>query len=61
MVNSSLIANKNLVSGNYRYVLRPHDGGDHAIFIRRVEAVGFGAEGKQPLVYFANRYAGVRD
>jgi 3-hydroxy-9,10-secoandrosta-1,3,5(10)-triene-9,17-dione monooxygenase reductase component len=38
-----------------------HDGGDHTIFIGRVEAVGFGAEGKQPLVYFANRYAGVRD
>ena len=34
-----------------------HDGGDHTIFIGRVEAVGFGAEGKQPLVYFANRYA----
>ncbi len=38
-----------------------HDGGDHTIFIGRVEAVGFGAEGKQPLVYFANRYAGVKD
>jgi flavin reductase (DIM6/NTAB) family NADH-FMN oxidoreductase RutF len=33
-----------------------HDGGDHTIFIGRVEAVGFGAEGKQPLVYFANHY-----
>jgi 3-hydroxy-9,10-secoandrosta-1,3,5(10)-triene-9,17-dione monooxygenase reductase component len=38
-----------------------HDGGDHTIFIGRVEAVGLGAEGKQPLVYFANRYAGLRD
>jgi flavin reductase (DIM6/NTAB) family NADH-FMN oxidoreductase RutF len=38
-----------------------HDGGDHTIFIGRVETIGFGAEGKQPLVYFANRYAGVRD
>ena len=38
-----------------------HDGGDHTIFVGRVEAVGFGGEGKQPLVYFANRYAGVRD
>ena len=38
-----------------------HDGGDHTIFIGRVEALGFGAEGKQPLLYFANRYAGVRD
>jgi 3-hydroxy-9,10-secoandrosta-1,3,5(10)-triene-9,17-dione monooxygenase reductase component len=38
-----------------------HDGGDHTIFVGRVEAVGFEAEGKQPLVYFANRYAGMRD
>ena len=38
-----------------------HDGGDHTIFIGRVEAVGFGADGKLPLVYFANRYAGVKD
>src|SRR5512139_2707317 len=33
-----------------------HDGGDHTIFVGRVEALGFGAEEKQPLVYFANRY-----
>jgi flavin reductase (DIM6/NTAB) family NADH-FMN oxidoreductase RutF len=33
-----------------------HDGGDHTLFIGRVEAVGFGAEGKAPLLYFANRY-----
>jgi flavin reductase (DIM6/NTAB) family NADH-FMN oxidoreductase RutF len=38
-----------------------HDGGDHTIFVGRVEALGFGAEGKQPLVYFANRYAGVKE
>src|SRR5512137_1414360 len=38
-----------------------HDGGDHTIFIGRVEAVAFGAEGKQPLAYFANRYAGVKE
>ena len=38
-----------------------HDGGDHVVFIGRVKAVGFGAEGKQPLLYFANRYAGVGD
>ena len=38
-----------------------HDGDDHTIFIGRVEAVGFGAEGKQPLLYFANRYVGVRE
>jgi 3-hydroxy-9,10-secoandrosta-1,3,5(10)-triene-9,17-dione monooxygenase reductase component len=38
-----------------------YDSGDHTIFIGRVEAVGFGAEGKQPLVYFANRYGRIRD
>ena len=38
-----------------------HAGGDHVVFIGRVEALGFGAEGKLPLLYFANRYAGVRD
>ena len=38
-----------------------HDGGDHTIFVGRVEALGFGTEGKQPLLYFANRYAGVGD
>jgi flavin reductase (DIM6/NTAB) family NADH-FMN oxidoreductase RutF len=38
-----------------------HDGGDHTIFIGRVEAAGLGAEGRQPLLYFANRYAGIRD
>ncbi len=38
-----------------------YEGGDHTIFIGRVEAAGFGAEGKQPLLYFANRYARVRE
>jgi flavin reductase (DIM6/NTAB) family NADH-FMN oxidoreductase RutF len=38
-----------------------HDGGDHTIFIGRVEAIGFGAETKSPLVYFANRYAGLKE
>jgi flavin reductase (DIM6/NTAB) family NADH-FMN oxidoreductase RutF len=38
-----------------------HDGGDHTIFIGRVAAVGLGVEGKSPLVYFANRYTGVKD
>ena len=33
-----------------------HDGGDHTIFIGLVEAIGFGAESKPPLLYFANRY-----
>ena len=33
-----------------------HDGGDHTVFIGRVEAAGFGSEEKQPLLYFANRY-----
>jgi flavin reductase (DIM6/NTAB) family NADH-FMN oxidoreductase RutF len=31
-------------------------GGDHTIFIGRVEAIGLGDERKQPLVYFANHY-----
>jgi flavin reductase (DIM6/NTAB) family NADH-FMN oxidoreductase RutF len=38
-----------------------HDGGDHTIFIGRVEAIGLGDERKPPLMYFANRYAGVKD
>lgn len=38
-----------------------HAGGDHTIFVGRVETVGLGAEGKPPLVYFANRYVGVKD
>jgi flavin reductase (DIM6/NTAB) family NADH-FMN oxidoreductase RutF len=42
-------------------VAATYDGGDHTIFIGRVEAVGFGAEGKRPLLYFANRYAGMGD
>ena len=33
-----------------------YDGGDHTIFVGRVEAIGFGAESKSPLMYFANRY-----
>ena len=38
-----------------------HDGGDHTIFIGRVEAIGFGDERKSPLVYFANRYARIEN
>ncbi len=34
-----------------------HDGGDHAIIIGRVVAIGLGDEARQPLLYFANRYA----
>ncbi len=34
-----------------------HDGGDHAIIIGRVVAIGFGDESRQPLLYYANRYA----
>jgi flavin reductase (DIM6/NTAB) family NADH-FMN oxidoreductase RutF len=37
-----------------------HDGGDHTIFVGRVEAIGFGDERKSPLLYFANRYIGAR-
>jgi len=38
-----------------------HDGGDHVVFIGRVEAIGLGDERQQPLLYFANRYAGIKD
>jgi 3-hydroxy-9,10-secoandrosta-1,3,5(10)-triene-9,17-dione monooxygenase reductase component len=38
-----------------------HEGGDHTIFIGRVAAAGLGAEGKSPLMYFANRYVGTKD
>ena len=38
-----------------------HDGGDHTIFVGRVEAIGLGENSRQPLVYFANRYAGIGD
>ena len=34
-----------------------HDGGDHTIFVGRVEAIGFGDPARQPLLYYANRYA----
>jgi flavin reductase (DIM6/NTAB) family NADH-FMN oxidoreductase RutF len=36
-----------------------HQGGDHVIFMGKVEAIGFGAETRRPLLYFANRYAGL--
>ena len=38
-----------------------HDGGDHTIFVGRVEAIGLGEERKAPLMYFANRYVGLRE
>lgn len=38
-----------------------HDGGDHAILIGRVVAIGFGDEARQPLLYYANRYARLKD
>ena len=36
-------------------------GGDHTIFVGRVVAVGLGDEARQPLLYFANRYARLRE
>ena len=33
--------------------------GDHVIFVGEVVAVGFGDESRRPLLYFANRYAGL--
>ncbi len=38
-----------------------HDGGDHAIFIGRVEAIGFGDEARRPLVYYANQYTRLKE
>ena len=37
-------------------VIAAHDGGDHALFIGQVEAIGLD-ESRKPLLYFANRYA----
>jgi len=34
-----------------------YDGGDHVIIIGRAAAIGFGDEGRQPLLYYANQYA----
>ena len=42
-------------------VTRAIQGGDHTIFIGRVVAVGFGNSDRRPLIYFANRYAHLRD
>ena len=36
-------------------------GGDHVIIIGRVVAIGFGAEARQPLLYYANRYTRLKD
>ena len=38
-----------------------HDGGDHVIFVGRMAAIGFGEAQRQPLLYFANRYAHLKD
>jgi len=38
-----------------------HPGGDHTLFVGRVEAIGFGDKDRQPLVYYANRYHRLRD
>ena len=43
------------------HVLAAHDGGDHTIFVGRVEAIGFGGAARAPLLYYANRYARLRD
>ena len=38
-----------------------HPGGDHTLFVGRVEAIGFGDKDRQPLIYFANRYRRLRE
>lgn len=42
-------------------VAATHEGGDHTIFVGQVEAIGFGSEGRRPLIYFANRYTHLRE
>lgn len=37
-----------------------HNGGDHTLFVGRVQAAGMD-EGWRPLVYFANRYRAIAD
>jgi 3-hydroxy-9,10-secoandrosta-1,3,5(10)-triene-9,17-dione monooxygenase reductase component len=37
-------------------VIATHSGGDHTLFIGQIEAIGFD-ESREPLLYFANRYA----
>jgi flavin reductase (DIM6/NTAB) family NADH-FMN oxidoreductase RutF len=38
-----------------------HAGGDHQIIVGRVVAIGFGDEARQPLLYYANQYARLRE
>jgi flavin reductase (DIM6/NTAB) family NADH-FMN oxidoreductase RutF len=38
-----------------------YDGGDHTLFVGRVEALGIKAQARPPLLYFANRYARLRE
>jgi flavin reductase (DIM6/NTAB) family NADH-FMN oxidoreductase RutF len=38
-------------------VAATYRGGDHTLFVGRVEANGLGDESRRPLLYFANRYA----
>ncbi len=42
-------------------VVATYDGGDHAIIIGRMAAIGLGDEARQPLLYYANRYVRLRD
>ena len=42
-------------------VAASHDGGDHTIFVGRVEALGFGDAARRPLLYFANQYTGLEE
>jgi flavin reductase (DIM6/NTAB) family NADH-FMN oxidoreductase RutF len=42
-------------------VEKTYEGGDHTLFVGRVEAIGFGDEGRRPLLYFSNRYARLKE
>jgi flavin reductase (DIM6/NTAB) family NADH-FMN oxidoreductase RutF len=38
-----------------------HPGGDHTLFVGRVKAMGFSDDGRAPLIYYASRYAPLRE
>lgn len=42
-------------------VAATYDSGDHTLFIGRVEAIGLEDESRRPLLYFANRYAHLKE
>ena len=43
------------------HLVATYASGDHLIFVGQVAALGLGDEAHQPLLYFANRYAGLKE